>query len=165
MLHWHRGAFSYFRSGGWINIWGGGGGGGAHPPRKSVPAMTYWYAHFIETNKWPGWGNSPAFSRGTTLSSTSSFFWCCKWRSSNNDGPYGETWSRTRTTKQPESTSLVQMWFMCLYANSGREQMLHTNSSAMFEYKPTFYSTCFGWQCVGFGNALQGGHVDDVTSS
>ena len=70
---------------------------------------------------------------------------------------------------EPPNNLNQPVWCKCglcvIMPNLGREQMLHTNSLAMFEYKPTFYSTCFGWQCVGFGNVLQGGHVGDVTSS
>ena len=61
---------------------------------------------------------------------------------------------------EPPNNLKQPVWCKCglcvIIPNLGREQMLHTNSLAMFEYKPTFYSTCFGWQCVGFGNALQG---------
>ena len=55
---------------------------------------------------------------------------------------------------------------LCVFMPTQAENKCCTQTvRAKFEYKPTFYSTCFGWQCVGFGNALQGGHVDDVTSS
>jgi hypothetical protein len=59
---------------------------------------------------------------------------------------------------EPPNNLNQPVWCKCglcvIMPNLGREQMLHTNSLAMFEYKPTFYSTCFGWQCVGFGNVL-----------